>query len=94
MNLRCYLFGHDAYEHGDEIEKCARCHKEVDAYYGEAWTLRERYGVIESFRDFIGTVRYRLFPRCFNCRKPLWFGRRWEGSSFCSEQCAEECIPF
>ena len=93
MTLRCYLFGHDVYEH-DDIEKCARCHKEVDGYYGEDWTFHQRYGVIKAVWYFIVSVRYRLFPCCCNCGKSLWFGRRWKDSPFCSEQCAEECIPF
>ena len=93
MNLRCYLFGHDAYEHGDTIERCARCHETVDWYYDEDWTFQERYGVLYSMRCFVGSIRDRLFPRCWNCGKLLWFGRM-EGTMLCSQECAEESIPF
>lgn len=95
MNLRCYLFGHEAYEHGPEKEKCHRCQAINDPYdYENEWTYRQRIGAIEAFRFFVMSLKHRLFPRCFNCGKSLRFGRRWNDSQFCSEQCAEECIPF
>jgi hypothetical protein len=94
MNLRCYLFGHDAYEHGPEKEKCARCQSINDPYdYENEWTFFQRYGVIEHFRFAVSSIIDRMFPCCCHCGKLLWF-RRLENTSCCSEQCAEENIPF
>jgi hypothetical protein len=94
MNIKCYLFGHKPYEHGIR-ERCDRCGEIEESETPDLqWTFRQRYGAITALRFFVDGIRERRFPRCFNCRKPLWSGHRWRDSQFCSEQCAEECIPF
>ena len=94
MNIRCYLFGHKPYEYG-MTERCDRCGEIEESEVPDLqWAYFQRIGAIKAFRFFLGDMKHRLFPRCWECGKSLRFGRRWENSGFCSKKCCDDSMPF
>lgn len=90
----CWLIGHR--DTGDGYgQECGRCGDERFLYDDDAWTDRERYGVVDPLREFWRAIRRRLLYRyCLRCGKRIW---RWRSNGcpdFCSDRCGDNWIPF
>ena len=93
--LRCLIFGHITKDNQSPYGTfCVRCGETEISPDGQSiWSYRDWHGILGAPYYWLRERASRVcFPRCRNCRKPIFFHRVEE--RFCSQRCADIWIPF